>query len=256
VAWEEEAAGDDSDPAAEPDSGLPAWFIVAFVVGSVAVIAVMARGKGKGGQQAQLQPGDAAATTANPTAAAAADSYDPPTMQTSSREHLTHTRSGKEPPPVFISFRVGEALAEARAVHAALAAVGVRAYLCEDQVRVGGSWVTEISDMMQGCSVMVVLATGSYGAPGTSKILGTWEELEFGLNQGKHLCVVRMCQDFTEARTTMALGGRQAIGWADEAQSMPKVVGEVQQMLSTPPPGRSAGPPGGGAPATGVHGVS
>ena len=126
-------------------------------------------------------------------------------------------------------------LQQARAVERALAAVGVRAYVCEDQVRVGGDWKTEIAEMMAGCSVMIVLATATYGAPGTSAMLGTWEELQFGFSEQKQMCIVRMCDDFTEARTKMVLSQRQAILWTDETTTTPKIVSDVQHKLSQTP---------------------
>jgi|EP01046_Picozoa_sp_COSAG06_P013530 hypothetical protein len=137
---------------------------------------------------------------------------------------------------------------QARAVKAALAQLGVRAYLCEDQVRVGGDWVAEISDMMEGCSVMVVLATATYGAAGTSTMLGTWEELEFGMNERKQMCIVRMCDEFSEPKTKMVLGPRQAILWTNEVETLPKIVADVQQKLEAAPA------PVQQAPEVGIHG--
>lgn len=135
-----------------------------------------------------------------------------------------------------------------------MAAVGVRAYVCEDQVRVGGDWKTEIADMMAGCSVMIVLATATYGAKGTDAMLGTWEELQFGFSERKQMCIVRMCDDFTEARARMALRERQAILWTDEATTLSKVVSDVQHKLSRTPTEELAKQLV--VPQTGIHGYS
>ena len=99
----------------------------------------------------------------------------------------------------------------------------------------GGDWKTEIAEMMAGCSVMIVLATATYGAKGTDVMLGTWEELEFGFSEQKQMCIVRMCDDFTEARTKMVLSQRQAILWTDETTTTPKIVSDVQHKLSQTP---------------------
>ena len=144
-------------------------------------------------------------------------------------------------------------LRQARAVKRALAAVGVRAYLCEDQVRVGGDWKTEIAEMMASCSVMVVLATATYGAQGTSALLGTWEELQFGFSEQKQMCIVRMCDDFTEARTKVVLREKQAILWTDEAATLSKIVSDVQKKLSHMP---AQAPAAKTTPQTGSHGYS
>ena len=157
--------------------------------------------------------------------------------------------------PVFISFRVGEALAETRALQRAFAAAGVAAYVCEDQVRVGSDWATEIAQKMEACKVMVCMASQTYGAEGTDMV-GTWEELSFAKRQGKHLCVVRMCQEFSEARTKMMVGGVQSVMWVSEEESVFKIVEEVKQMLSgaLPAPPKAQGPPEDAS--DGVHGFS
>ena len=101
---------------------------------------------------------------------------------------------------------------------------------------------------------MIVLATATYGAKGTNAMLGTWEELEFAFSEQKQMCIVRMCNDFTEARTRMALRERQAILWTDEATTLSKIVSDVQHKLSRTPaeelPNQQV------VPQTGIHGYS
>ena len=96
-------------------------YLVVAVVACAAAICSRKK-QPKGGAAAPLPPSSAApssdgivaTTTANP---AGGSGYTPPS--------LAQTRSGKEPPPVFISFRVGEGLAEVRC----RATPGLRQYL-------------------------------------------------------------------------------------------------------------------------------
>ena len=208
-----------------------------------------------------------AAPSAAPAPAPASDSaYVPPVMQPEpepeprwSASEMFGVQPEPEPEtmdqPVFISFRVGEALAETRALQRAFAAAGVAAYVCEDQVRVGSDWATEIAQKMEACKVMVCMASQTYGAEGTDMV-GTWDELSFAKREGKHLCVVRMCQEFSEARTKMMVGGVQSVLWVSEEESVFKIVEEVKQMLSgaLPAPPKAQGPPEDAS--DGVHGFS
>ena len=114
------------------------------------------------------------------------------------------------PKPVFISFRVKEALAEARILAAMLRSVGIECFLSQDDLQKGDDWREEIANALDACLLMVVLGTGDYGGKGTAT-QGTWEELLFAKEDNKLLYVIKMCDKFAVPKARMELSKLQSV---------------------------------------------
>jgi len=108
------------------------------------------------------------------------------------------------PPDVFISFRFGEAHAEALALKAALEVNGHRVFLSD--VSPGGDLQTAISHALSRCKLAVILATRTYGAR-TNGLFDTSNEMNFIIGRRKAYYLVRMIpfeEEWEEPATTMA----------------------------------------------------
>jgi hypothetical protein len=66
--------------------------------------------------------------------------------------------------------RVAEALAEARALKAALTAAGAVAFACES-ISAGQDWADAISAALSRCKVVCILGSATYGAANASGAL-------------------------------------------------------------------------------------
>jgi hypothetical protein len=112
--------------------------------------------------------------------------------------------NNETPPDVFISFRFGEAHAEALALKAALEANGHRVFLSD--VSPGGDLQTAISHALSRCKLAVILATRTYGAR-TNGLFDTSNEMNFIIGRRKAYYLVRMIpfeEEWEEPATTMA----------------------------------------------------
>ena len=116
--------------------------------------------------------------------------------------------------PVFISFRVQEAKAEATALRDKLAAMGVGAFVSEGGVEDAEDWRGSIAAALKAAKVVVVLGTRTYGAAGSSS-QGTWEELLYVKKRAgaMRIFVVKMCDAYDEAKAELELDKYQAPHW-------------------------------------------
>lgn len=139
--------------------------------------------------------------------------------------------------PVFISFRVSEASAEAALLQEALAKRGVLAYVCNagrTKIAPGEDWEEVITRAMSRCTLVVVLGTKTYGAEG-SETIDTRKELGFALRTKKEIVVLKMTDIFTEAYAIMQLPLLQSIPWVKGDTSVPEsileyICGRVQTV--------------------------
>jgi hypothetical protein len=127
---------------------------------------------------------------------------------------------------VFISFRVRESLAETRILRDALANVGVRAYVCEEQLEVGQDWATEIFGALESCDVFVVMGTPTYGSKGM-EIMATWEELSYALRYNKFMYIVKLFNGrYTQVRARGLLDNKQFKFWDSSDPTLKNIVPE------------------------------
>ena len=108
------------------------------------------------------------------------------------------------PPDVFISFRFGEAHAEAHALKAGLEAQGLRVFLSD--VAPGDNLGRIIATALDSCRLAVLLATKTYGR-GTNDLFDTGREMQFVLSHKKPFFLVRMIPfgEAWEVETELAL---------------------------------------------------
>lgn len=103
---------------------------------------------------------------------------------------------------IFISLRFGEALEEATALKKLLADRGLSVFLCA--VPEGESIADAIIAALDTCKLVVILATRTYGAK-TASTFSTYEELNYIVEQRKPYFLVKMCEQYAEARTRFHL---------------------------------------------------
>ena len=115
---------------------------------------------------------------------------------------------------IFISFRVREAVREARLIASRLQnECQVLSFVSEDSLESGDDWRRTIAKAMGEAKLMIVLATRTFGATGTSS-QGTWEELVTAKTLKKPLFVIDMCEgNWAEISTLMELGNLQRKAW-------------------------------------------
>lgn len=93
---------------------------------------------------------------------------------------------------------------EAKLLKAELAAKSVSCFVCSDVLKNGDDWGAVISKNLEGCRLMVVLATETYGAKGT-EIMGTYEELQYAMRHELPMFIVKMCPKLKESRAAILL---------------------------------------------------
>ena len=144
---------------------------------------------------------------------------------------------------VFISYRVRESLSETRALRDALSTVGIRAYVCEEQLEVGQDWATEIFGALESCKVFVVMGSPTYGAKGM-EIMATWEELSYALRYNKFMYIVKLFDGpYEQVRTRGLLDNKQFKMWPPGLETPPEgVVDEVAKRVRAIQVGNSASP--------------
>lgn len=132
--------------------------------------------------------------------------------QQSSAVEILPPQHRPPPPPhekerpfdVFISFRFGEAHAEALALKAALEACSLKVFL--SNVSAGANLQNVIANALRDCALVVVLATHTYGRQ-TNGLFDTAAEMNFTISQRKEYFLVRMIPpdaNWEEATVTMA----------------------------------------------------
>lgn len=105
---------------------------------------------------------------------------------------------------VFISFRFGEAHAEALALKAALEARGVVVFLSDAQA--GADLQQLIAHAISTCRLAVILGSPTYGRR-TNGLFCTWSEMNYIIGHSKPYYLVRMVpfdSDWAEVHTSMA----------------------------------------------------
>ena len=114
-------------------------------------------------------------------------------------------RKTREMCDVFISFRFGEAHAEALALKAALEARGLKAFL--SNASPGSDLQELIAHALANCKLAIILATETYGRK-TNALFCTSAEMNYIVgNDRKEFYLVRMIpfgDDWAEPLTTMA----------------------------------------------------
>jgi hypothetical protein len=161
---------------------------------------------------------------------------DPHAEGSQSLHHTVSHIEAKNTYDIFISFRVREALNETVKLRDALAAVGVRAYVCEASIDVGEDWATVIFSALESCRLMVVMGTVTYGQKGT-EIMATWEELTYALRYKKAIFTVKMCRTFQEPRARGLLDNMQVAQWEPGTEMDEGLVPNIVAMLQKAAPG-------------------
>ena len=119
-------------------------------------------------------------------------------------QHVDEPDVPLEAPDVFISFRFGEAHAEALALKAALEQRQLKVFLSD--VSPGGNLQRVIAHALSSCRLAVVLATSTYGRQ-TNGLFCTCAEMNYIIGQRKPFYLVRMIpfdEVWAEPHTTMA----------------------------------------------------
>jgi hypothetical protein len=144
---------------------------------------------------------------------------------------------------VFISFRVKESLKETKMLRDALAAVGVKAYVCEEQLEVGQDWATEIFGALESCEVFLVMGTPTYGAKGM-EIMATWEELSYALRYNKFVYIVKLFDGrYEQVRARGLLDNKQFKFWPPKSDSPPQgIVEEIAKKVDALRTGQLSSP--------------
>ena len=99
---------------------------------------------------------------------------------------------------IFISFRFGRAMTEARALQSELLDAGVNAFICDQEV--GGNICELVVHKLNEAKLVVVLGTADYGVPGTVKF-STREEMQTFRENGKDVFLIKMCKLFEDIVT-------------------------------------------------------
>ena len=142
---------------------------------------------------------------------------------------------------IFISFRFGEARAEALAIQAELNARDVGGAFISDAAA-GENLGEVIADAIINCSLAVVLASSTYGQR-TNDLFDTGRERDFILAKKKKFFLVRMIpfgESWAEAHITMAFPPAIMFKLWLPGEPMPEdLVDEVAIMVATRQPGSS-----------------
>ncbi|KAF5826529.1 hypothetical protein DUNSADRAFT_2821 [Dunaliella salina] len=119
---------------------------------------------------------------------------------------VSNTRpTGQRKANVFISFRVKEAQTEAVALKRALEAENIPTFCSSMDIPEGADWVRTITAALHAAQLVVVLATPTYGSPGTDSF-ATAEELSYAKRKKKMLYVVPMAEEWEDPTTDVLLG--------------------------------------------------
>eukprot|EP00983_Pelagomonas_calceolata_P069806 1150513-Pelagomonas_calceolata.AAC.2 len=119
-------------------------------------------------------------------------------------------QSAQQPPsggdqsyPIFLSFRVLEARKQALALKAALEANGYKTFCSEADIPRGKDWIRTISEALDKCRMVIVLATTTYGGQGTDA---------FATGEGEY---TGKLGDFRETACASRLNGLKQVALTD-----------------------------------------
>ncbi|KAF5828551.1 ankyrin repeat-containing domain protein [Dunaliella salina] len=125
---------------------------------------------------------------------------------------------------VFVSFRVKEADTEAIALKRALEAENLSVFCSSVDIPRGADWVRTITAALHAASMVVVLATPTYGSEGTDSF-GTAEELSYAKKKKKLLYVVPMADEWEDPTTDVLLGMIQkGAQWVTDRNVAPSAI--------------------------------
>jgi hypothetical protein len=150
----------------------------------------------------------------------------------------TTAQPPQDPPDIFILLRFAEALEEAKALKAALAACGANVFLCA--VDPGASINKAIITALESSRLVVILATRTYGKE-TGFPCSTYEELEYIVGHKKPFFLVKMCDEYQEphAKFHLPVTTMHYLGQPQTPQERtcvpPQLLVEIMQKLSTVP---------------------
>ena len=138
---------------------------------------------------------------------------------------------------VFISLRIAEAEVEGEALYAALLARGCSVFISTADVHSGGDLMKEISENLEGCLLVVILASQTYGRD-TNTSFSTYHEFHYVIDEKKPFVLVKMCDEWEEAHVKLALGKRTLYTQWTPGQALPEalveeVVGKVETLRSS-----------------------
>ena len=139
--------------------------------------------------------------------------------------------AGAAPPRrrIFISFRYGEAIAEARLLKVALEAHGVDVCIIDNPP--GMSILANIADAMDRADLVVIMGSATYGRK-TASPFSTHQELRFVMDEPKPFLLVKMCDRFREVETRFLLPSTMACTPWTPGTPLPD--GIVQKILDHP----------------------
>jgi len=128
---------------------------------------------------------------------------------------------------IFLSFRFGEAMDEARELRNALRARGLYAYICE--IPPGKDIVEAIVKKLSSARLVVILGTQTYGCKG-SVYFSTREELKFVIEEEKPIFLIKMCNRFQDEMTRFQLPDSMSFAWWTKGDPLPaSVVDDLEE---------------------------
>ena len=133
---------------------------------------------------------------------------------------------------MFVSFRFGEAHAEAKAIKAALEQQGVSVFVCD--VAEGESIADEVIRALRGCTLAVVLGTRTYGAK-TGSTFSSYYELRYIVERRKPFFLLKMCDtfetDYAHFHLCDDIAYYQWAGLATAASALPNITVNILKKL-------------------------
>ena len=104
----------------------------------------------------------------------------------------------------FISFRFGEAHAEALRTKADLEAAGKTVFISD--VQSGGNLEEVICEALDKCKMVIVFGTATYGRSTTS--FSTYHEINYTIDEKRPFYLIKMCDRWEETHVRMKFGQR------------------------------------------------
>ena len=130
---------------------------------------------------------------------------------------------------IFISLRFGESLKEATELKYHLEKKGYSCFLCD--IPNGEDIKEEIIFQLAGCRLAIVMGTLTYGVK-TAATFGTAEEMEFIIDRKKPFFMIKMCDDFQEARTIFNFPGKIMYDYWKPGSALPSsLISNIEKKL-------------------------
>ena len=170
--------------ATEGTSSLPIILAIVIVAGLGVVVVVwlvLTRRRRKGGGGQSVSVTEMSHTQVSSTSRSATPLYD-----------------------FFISFRFGEAHAEALRTKADLEAAGKTVFISD--VQSGGNLEEVICEALDKCKMVIVFGTATYGRSTTS--FSTYHEINYTIDEKKPFYLIKMCDRWEETHVRMKFGQR------------------------------------------------